>query len=116
MAEQPTSTAPPSSPKKELSRNQKIRDFLIGFIGWWVINGAIWAGIATGDFGPQRSVFLLFPNIFILPVNLLALIILAFVRRWVALGLLTAYAVNFLLALIMGLFFNGVCWIPFYIQ
>jgi len=98
------------------TRAGKFIEFAIGFVGWFIVNGAIWAGIATGDFGAQRSLFLLFPNIFILPANLLALIILAFVRSSVALGLLTAYTVNFLLALIMGLLLYGVCWIPFYIR
>jgi hypothetical protein len=105
MAEQP------DKPARHLSRNEKIRDVLIGFLGSWAINAAIWALIGR-DF---EGMFIVF-NIFILPGNVLLLIVMAFVRRWVALGLLAAYAANFLFALIMGLFYNGLCWIPFYIR
>ena len=45
--EAPMVSKPSPSPasKKELSRNEKIRDFSIGFVGWWAINGIIWAGV-----------------------------------------------------------------------
>jgi hypothetical protein len=28
--------------KKQLTRNEKIRDFLIGFMSWWIISGLVW--------------------------------------------------------------------------
>ena len=55
-------------------------------------------------------------NIYILPANLIALIILAFVRRRVALGILVALAVNFVIAIILGLFINVICFIPFFVK
>lgn len=54
--------------------------------------------------------------VFTLPGNVLLLIIMAFVRRWVAFGILMAYVINFLLALIAGMFLSGACWIPFYLR
>ncbi len=110
-----STSSPPPQPVKQLSRNEKTRDFLIGFLGWFLVNGLVWAVITErigGELGQYSFIF----GIFVLPPNLLALVILAFARRWVALGLLVAYAANFALALLAGAFINGVCWFPFYIR
>jgi len=55
--------APMQNPlKPPLTRAEKIRDFAIGFVGWWVINSAAW-WIATqthsGTYGGSGSFNLL---------------------------------------------------------
>jgi hypothetical protein len=107
--------AKPGKPVRQWSRNEKIRDFLIGFVGWYVVNGALWAALARGA-SISTNEFGLFPNLLILPVNVLVLIITAFTRKWFALGLLTSFAVNWVLALLLGLTFNAYCWVPFFIK
>jgi hypothetical protein len=117
------SPAPVKRTKRELSRNEKIRDFAIGFIGWWLVNGIVWAkiwadsgesngiGINTGN--PERFLGPLIVNMVALPLNVLVFIVLASLRRWVAMGVLATYVVNFAVAVILGAIANGICWIPF---
>ncbi len=109
---------PVAQSKPALTRNQKVRDFLIGFVGWYVVNGAIWLVLTSGGtlYGGPTGGYGLFFNLFILPANLVALLIFTFIRRWVALGMLGSYAVNFMFAAIAGVMFNALCWIPFFVK
>ena len=91
------------------SPQEKRIELLIGFIGWFVINGVLWV-IASGT--PVGIAYGI-PNLILFPANVLVLIILARTRRWVALGVLIALAVNLLITLIMGVAFEGLCFIPF---
>ena len=93
------------------TRGEKILHFVIGFVGWWVFNGALWFAL-TGGKGLGYGVFIL--NLLVFPANLLILIVLAFVRHWISLGWLAAIAVNLLIALIVGVASNGFCFIPFF--
>ncbi len=98
--------APPAAP---IRTAVKWRDFLIGFVGWFLVNGGLWLLLSSQT--PLSTACLLFPT------NLGLLIILAIIRRtrWVALGILSALALNFVIALVRGLGFNGICFIPFFI-
>jgi Na+/proline symporter len=115
MAEQPIPTAPSPAPKKELSRNEKIRDFLIGFVGWFIINGVLLLLVIGLDrdayYNGLGSTWACG-----FPLNILVLVFLAFTRRQVALGMLTALAVNFLVSLVIGLFENAICFVPFFVR
>jgi hypothetical protein len=51
--------------------------------------------------------------LFIFGINLLLLIVMAFVNRWVALGLVAAITLNLVVSVVLGLVFNAICWIPF---
>jgi len=99
--------------KTYATRPEKILDAVIGFVGWWVINSLIWVAITRGkwlwiDFGaPAMSWYLL-------PLGIVALIFLAFSRRWLALGILVAVALNLAIALVLGLTQYGTCAIPFF--
>ena len=109
----PVESLTPSSPAKpgrQWSRNEKIRDFAIGFVGWYVVNGGLYLTVFTGNPGGG------FYNLLLLPVNVIVLIIAAFRRQWFALGLLASFAVNLVLALLLGLTLNAFCWIPFFIK
>jgi hypothetical protein len=98
------------------SREEKLRHLAIGFFGWYVINGMIWfillgGSSAGGDYG-------YFNGLFTFPANILVLIILAAIKstRQIALGILAALALNLLIALVLGVSTNGICFIPFYIR
>ncbi len=115
MSQQPPEV-PPVTPKTAappLSPAEKRRDFFIGFVGWWVVNGALWLGLTGGE-GLGLGGFGILLNLLLFPANLLMLIVLAFIRRWIALGGLAAIAVNLLIALIMGVTLAGFCFIPFF--
>ena len=109
------SPAPASAPKvgspakavEPLSRRSKIVQFTIGFVGWYLINFSIYAVTSSGGQG-IGSVYIVFP------ANVIVLIVLAFKRRWVALGMLSAIALNLVVALIMGIQVAGFCFIPFF--
>jgi hypothetical protein len=100
--------------KRPKTRNEKIFGFAIGFAAWFAVNGGIWLLLLNGhDLNFGLNVIL---NILLLPANLVALLILAFSQRWVALGVLSAIAANLVIALVIGSTFNGVCAIPFFVK
>jgi hypothetical protein len=107
-----------SEPQKPLTRNEKIRDFLIGFAGWFVVNGPLWI-LWAPDLTPRppynipRAIDMVCTLLFF---NIATLIFLAFARRWIALGVLTALAANFILTLVFGTSANNWCGTtPFFI-
>ena len=84
-------------------------DILIGFLGWFIINGLIWVLInfVIYHYRVLGFIFLIFP------INIAVFVVLSFVRRQVALGILAAYALNLLITLGLGLSFWGVLGVPF---
>jgi hypothetical protein len=106
-----------SPPVVELSRNEKIRDFAIGFLGWYIINGALWLIINPGPLNEGSFANGLLGCI-TFPLNIIALIIFAAIKRtrWIAFGILCALALNLVISLIIGMSLNGWCFIPFYIK
>lgn len=117
--ERPAGEPPPAaspSPKliRQLSRNEKIRDFLIGFVGWFVLNGfltgigwAVTVGLGTLlsrlSFNSDSAQTLLgavglVVNCLPWLINIGLLIYFGLTRYWIALGALAAFgAVLFLL-------------------
>jgi hypothetical protein len=86
--------------------------FAIGFLGWYLVNIFAWSHVPAGGYG--LGVFFVFA--IMLPFNIVALIVLGIIRstRWVALGIVTALALNFLISLALGLTLNAQCLIPFF--
>ena len=126
MAEQPGSDQPAGEAskksKKQLTRNEKIRDFLIGFVGWWIISGLVWLVGTNATFTfPSRlwnELLALFQLLFLLLfflTQLIALILLAFRRGWIALGMLSAIALNLTVSLLVGMTQNAFCFAPFFV-
>lgn len=78
-----------------------------GLLGWFLVNGLIW--LVIGEDAWDFGIALFFGN-------LLAMIILIAVpsTRKIGQGILIAWAANFILALILGAFFNGLCLVPFF--
>jgi hypothetical protein len=103
-------------PEIPISRAEKFLGFAIGFGGWFLINGVIWLGLLQGT--ATRSWTNTSSELIMLPINILAPIILGVIRqtRWEALGVLSALAFNLVVALIIGAFFNGVCFVPFFVR
>lgn len=95
--------------KKPL-QNKKLRDFAIGFSGWWIINGVVW-GIVVDSKHFNGGILL--PIVFYL-AQWVTLLALAFTQRWIALGAIYAMAVNFAINIVMGLFINALCFTPFF--
>lgn len=109
--------------KYYLTQGEKKSDFLIGFVGWVVVVGAlgllwrapIYEVIHAPCMGGQCS----FPLLSILCASLTAnlFIIGAFLlfRRWIGLGALAAFGVNSLLAVVLGQNWSAVGGFPFYL-
>ncbi len=85
-------------------------DFWLGFTGWYLANGLVWQGM--GGASGERVIL----NGLILPANLVALLIAAFIRRRFAGGMLAAVAVNLIIAILVGAFMNATCAIPFFVR
>ncbi|MBI3241873.1 MAG: HEAT repeat domain-containing protein [Chloroflexi bacterium] len=105
-----------SSKKPPVTTRQKYIDLAIGFFVWYVVNTFVWFLLLEGGGLSDGQGLAIALNLFILPANLIVLIILAFVRRWVALGILVALAANFVIAAILGLITQAQCGIPFLVK
>ncbi|MGE5251505.1 MAG: hypothetical protein ACM3QS_14985 [Bacteroidota bacterium] len=99
-------------PKPILTQQDKLRRFLIGLLGWWLVNIPLWL-LLQPVMVSQGATFVYCTLPFLFGANIFLLIIMAFRNRWVALGLLAAFAVNLLVSLVLGLGTNAMCWIPF---
>jgi len=95
------------------SRFEKVRDFLIGFAGWFVVGGVIVLAVRGFSWSEFEGVDQ--TGLCLTPLNVIALITLAFTRRWMALGWLAAYALNLVVTLIMSQYAVGAaCGFPFF--
>jgi hypothetical protein len=111
---------PPPRPSGHIysSPYEKIRDFVIGFVGWVAINAVLWlssdrvslSSYWSRDMQFQCAAFMLFV------LNVAGLIVLAFTRRWIAFGSLVAFATNSLISLVLGSGLNALCGVPFYVN
>jgi len=101
---------PETQPEPPLSTTKKIIHIASGFVGWFLINGIAW-WFCKGD--PVGNSII---NLFFFFFNITALFTLSVIRktRWIALGILAAWVVNLLISIIFGMFWNGVCLVPFY--
>jgi hypothetical protein len=103
------------------TRTEKTLDFLIGFIGWWVLNlllTAVQYGVLVGatsltdTTGPLAPILANLPTLISLlglVLNIVLIIALAFVRHWIALGLLAGFASALLLVLCLGIVVGVAC-------
>ena len=100
---------------KQFWRDEKNRDFLVGFAGWFVVNGLVFFAINSME-PPRNCTFdcglgpVFLATFVVYPVNIIALIVLLFKRRWVAWGMLTAFAVNAAILIVSGMFFAVICY------
>jgi hypothetical protein len=94
--------------------NQQTLDVLVGFAGWFIINGLVWLAIAGNGSILKGSA--IYANFLLLPINLIVLIVIAVKRRMIAFGMLLALALNLAVSLLMSLSFNAWCFIPFFIK
>jgi hypothetical protein len=93
---------------------EKAIDFAIGFVGWFILNGVLYGAlIALYSQAPtqdtQGDLAALLLGALPLLVNIVALVLLAFTRYWIALGALAAFALLLVGGLIVGLIVYAVC-------
>lgn len=95
------------------------RDFLIGLVGWFLVNGLLWFMIGNGSFRPSDAeTGATMAAICAFPANVGVLLFLTIKKntRRLAGGMLTAIAINLVIALIIGLSFNATCFVPFFVN
>ncbi|HNP71996.1 MAG TPA: hypothetical protein PLO33_14960 [Kouleothrix sp.] len=98
------------TPKQYATRNEKIVDFVLGFLGWYLVNGLLYT-CSVMLLGQTNGDNWLVLTLLGLPLvlNIAALIVLARLRRWIALGALAAFAAMLVLVLILGILAYAVC-------
>lgn len=101
--------------KVYVSQQEQYIDFLMGFGGWYLLNGLAWLLIGF-DHGWLEGDSYGVPNLFLFPLNVILLIIFLIFRRWIGLGILSALALNLLIALAMNIATNGTCAVPFWVS
>jgi hypothetical protein len=94
--------------------SEKAIDFAIGFVGWFIVNGALYAcSVAVLSQFASESVPEPLPVLFLvalpLLINIAVLTLLGFTRRWIALGALAAFGLLLLGGLVLGLLVYAVC-------
>jgi hypothetical protein len=116
--------------KVEYLPAEKRLDFVIGFAGWFVLNVLIWVVASLVSTVMSVTYFAVYPNLqgasslagsvftvlngcvgLGLPVvaNLGGLIYFGVVRRWIALGALSAFGLSALCVLCVGIFVAVLC-------
>ncbi len=105
---------PPIAPATPGPTAIKWLGFLIGFAGWFLMNAGLWLLLLSLTVSQITLVLV----ILALPANLILLSMLALIKqtRWMALGVLSALALNLVITLVLGLFANAICGIPFFIK
>ncbi len=108
------------SRKTYTTRNEKIIDFAIGFVGWIVLGTLLWfafnflAALIIQSLGTPRSIQLV-ENISLaascipLVINIGLLIFFAFTRRWIAFGMLAVWGAGLVITLCAGIFIAVLC-------
>jgi len=93
------------------TRNEKILDFVIGFVGWCLINGLMYACslVIVSNLDTQQDTLSIVLLVIPLIINIVALILLAMTRRWIALGALAAFGLLLLGTLLIGLLVYAIC-------
>lgn len=114
-APQQTSELQPAS--AEPTRNVNlIKQFTAGFLGWYLvmalIYGLLFRNLGTGSMDYD----LMGLGGLFLPIQFIALIILFAMRkvRYIGWGMLSAIGLNLVISLVLGLFGNVLCFIPFF--
>lgn len=96
------------------TRNEKVIDFVLGFVGWFLVNGLLYGCsimiLQALDSSSSQSIPVLLLGLLPLLINIGALILFAFTRRWVALGILAAFALVLVGVLLLGLVFYVICY------
>jgi hypothetical protein len=95
------------------TRREKGIDFFAGFFGWYGMNviviiigstiGSMVGGVADPD------VILTVAGVIIGALNLVAIVLLALTRTWIALGALTAAGVAFAVVLVIAALIRAAC-------
>ena len=95
------------------TRNEKVLDFVIGFVGWFLVNGLLYGCsiliLQSMDSSSSDSILALLLGLIPLLVNIAALIFFAFTRRWIALGILAAFALVLVGVLLIGIAIYVIC-------
>ena len=96
------------------TRNEKVLDFVIGFVGWFVVNGLLYGCsiliLQAVNSSTSDSILALLLGLLPLLANIAALIFFAFTRRWIALGILAAFALVLVGVLVLGLVIYAICY------
>jgi len=91
--------------------------FLCGLLGWFIVNTLLYA-MLNKSYGSRFDLLSDFQGLFwilVLAGNLIALIVLAILKktRWIALGIISAMAVNFAINMVLLQFKGAYCFVPF---
>jgi hypothetical protein len=112
--------------KTYTTRNEKIIDFVIGFIGWFVLNGlltvlvqAVSAGLSLaggaldgGGSGVSDVTLIVIGLVGLcvpLLINIGLLVYFALTRYWIALGALAAFALSLVAVICLGVVLGVTC-------
>jgi hypothetical protein len=95
------------------TREQKRRDFILGLVGWYAVNGALLVLNLATPRGPDGAPRAVVDTLVALPwvLNVGGLILFGFTRHWVALGMLGAFAALLALLVIAGVFLTVACFV-----
>ena len=104
--EQPGQQTP--EPVAEGGKFKIRRPFVIGFLGWYAVMALVY-GILIFD---KDNDFV--QLICVLQGILLMILFLVRKQRSIAWGVISAIGVNFFLSLLLNLFLNAICFVPFF--
>jgi len=101
------------------TKAEKRTDFIIGFVGFFILNVIIgvvimflaWVISELGLSNDLAALFGLILYCFPLLVNIGLILYTGFTRSWIALGMLAAFGALFVLTIIAGIFLTVACFV-----
>jgi hypothetical protein len=104
------------------TRSEKIIDFIVGFIGWFVLNGVMGGASSLAfnllsatplpsdpNFQTALGILSLVLTCLPLLVNVGLIVFFAFTRYWIALGMLGALAAALIVVICIAVLIGGAC-------
>ena len=94
-------------------------EVFIGLLGWYIVNGIAWFLLLPpsrssyqNGYGMEIALF----SMGLIPFNMILLMVFGSISRtrMIALGMLMAMALNFLISLLLGMTMKAFCFIPFF--
>jgi streptogramin lyase len=87
--------------------DRRIRDFSFAFAGWFIGNALLWIWIRYSHNQSNGLVFIDPRSLIPLPLNILVLVLLYMSNRWMALGNLSAFTLNWISVILLAPLVGG---------
>lgn len=111
------STVPPDDPQSNIKQPIPWWQFGVGFLGWFLVMWLVSLAFFKNS-SPTDEYSFLGWGMLVFPIQILVVIILIGIKKFrhFGWGMVSALGINLVISLLTGVVFNGVCFVPFFID